>query len=162
MHVFADAACNVGAAQGCVFTQDINKAIYISDAMETGTVQVNAAPARGPDHFPFQVQFSFPHWLEAGCASVLCLTTCMMHLVQFYLSHWQCWPIMQQRFPLCYTLPVDMPPIGRPCTHSLHLSALQGFRDSGIGSQGIKNSLALMVKHKSTVVNLTHASYTLG
>lgn len=30
----------------------------------------------------------------------------------------------------------------------------QGFRDSGIGSQGIKNSLALMVKHKSTVINL--------
>lgn len=30
----------------------------------------------------------------------------------------------------------------------------QGFRDSGIGSQGIKNSLALMVKHKSTVMNL--------
>lgn len=76
----------VGAAQGCVFTQDINKAIYISDAMETGTVQVNAAPARGPDHFPFQVQFSFPYWLEAGCACVLCLTTCMMHLVQFYLA----------------------------------------------------------------------------
>jgi acyl-CoA reductase-like NAD-dependent aldehyde dehydrogenase len=39
----------VAAAQGCVFTQDINQAIYISDAMETGTVQVNAAPARGPD-----------------------------------------------------------------------------------------------------------------
>lgn len=30
----------------------------------------------------------------------------------------------------------------------------QGFRDSGIGSQGIKNSLALMVKHKATVINL--------
>lgn len=40
--------------QGCVFTQDINQAIYISDAMETGTVQINSAPARGPDHFPFQ------------------------------------------------------------------------------------------------------------
>ena len=44
-------------SQGCVFTQDINQAIYISDAMETGTVQVNAAPARGPDHFPFQCAF---------------------------------------------------------------------------------------------------------
>lgn len=41
--------------QGCVFTKDINKAILISDAMETGTVQINSAPARGPDHFPFQV-----------------------------------------------------------------------------------------------------------
>ena len=28
------------ALQGCVFTRDINKAIMISDAMETGTVQV--------------------------------------------------------------------------------------------------------------------------
>ena len=33
------------ALQGCVFTQDINQAIYISDAMETGTVQVRAAAA---------------------------------------------------------------------------------------------------------------------
>lgn len=41
--------------QGCVFTKDINKAMIISDAMETGTVQINSAPARGPDHFPFQV-----------------------------------------------------------------------------------------------------------
>jgi len=41
--------------QGCVFTKDVNKAIMISDAMETGTVQINSAPARGPDHFPFQV-----------------------------------------------------------------------------------------------------------
>eukprot|EP00252_Welwitschia_mirabilis_P015265 TRINITY_DN3354_c0_g1_i1.p2 TRINITY_DN3354_c0_g1~~TRINITY_DN3354_c0_g1_i1.p2 ORF type:complete len:138 (+),score=10.55 TRINITY_DN3354_c0_g1_i1:1376-1789(+) len=40
--------------QGCVFTKDINKAIMISDAMETGTVQINSAPSRGPDHFPFQ------------------------------------------------------------------------------------------------------------
>ncbi|KAK6140822.1 hypothetical protein DH2020_025439 [Rehmannia glutinosa] len=40
--------------QGCVFTKDINRAIQISDAMEIGTVQINSAPARGPDHFPFQ------------------------------------------------------------------------------------------------------------
>lgn len=79
------------ALQGCVFTKDINQAIYISDAMETGTVQVNAAPARGPDHFPFQ-----------------------------------------------------------------------GFRDSGIGTQGVRGSLQLMVKTKSTVINLPQASYTLG
>lgn len=57
-----------------MFTKDINKAILISDAMESGTVQINSAPARGPDHFPFQVTrskkkkkricFSFPfaHW----------------------------------------------------------------------------------------------------
>lgn len=53
--------------------------------------QINAAPARGPDHFPFQ-----------------------------------------------------------------------GFRDSGIGSQGIRNSLAMMVKTKSTVVNLDKDSYACG
>ncbi|KAJ0947485.1 putative glyceraldehyde-3-phosphate dehydrogenase (NADP(+)) [Helianthus annuus] len=44
---------------GCIFTKDINKAILISDAMETGTVQINSAPARGPDHFPFQVHVLF-------------------------------------------------------------------------------------------------------
>lgn len=47
-------ASNFGL-QGCVFTKDINKAMMISDAMESGTVQINSAPARGPDHFPFQV-----------------------------------------------------------------------------------------------------------
>jgi glyceraldehyde-3-phosphate dehydrogenase (NADP+) len=85
--------CNANnlALQGCVFTRDVNKAIAISDAMATGTVQVNAAPARGPDHFPFQ-----------------------------------------------------------------------GFRDSGIGSQGIRNSLAIMTKTKSTVINLSGESYARG
>jgi len=53
--------------------------------------QINAAPARGPDHFPFQ-----------------------------------------------------------------------GFRDSGIGSQGIRNSLSMMVKTKSTVINLDKDSYASG
>jgi glyceraldehyde-3-phosphate dehydrogenase (NADP+) len=79
------------ALQGCVFTKDIDQAIAISDAMETGTVQINSAPARGPDHFPFQ-----------------------------------------------------------------------GFRDSGIGSQGVQNSLALMTKVKTTVLNLPKASYQMG
>lgn len=46
---------HIELVQGCVFTKDINKAMMISDAMETGTVQINSAPARGPDHFPFQV-----------------------------------------------------------------------------------------------------------
>ncbi|GAB4854681.1 hypothetical protein Ancab_023263 [Ancistrocladus abbreviatus] len=83
-------ASNFGL-QGCVFTRDINKAILISDAMETGTVQINSAPARGPDHFPFQ-----------------------------------------------------------------------GIKDSGIGSQGITNSINMMVKVKSTVINLPTPSYTMG
>lgn len=38
----------------------------------------------------------------------------------------------------------------------------QGFRDSGIGSQGIRNSLSLMVKTKSTIVNMGAESYTQG
>ncbi|OAY67146.1 NADP-dependent glyceraldehyde-3-phosphate dehydrogenase, partial [Ananas comosus] len=42
--------CQQFGLQGCVFTRDINKAIMIADAMETGTVQINSAPARGPDH----------------------------------------------------------------------------------------------------------------
>ena len=77
--------------QGCLFTKDVNLAIRLSDAMSSGTIQVNAAPARGPDHFPFQ-----------------------------------------------------------------------GFRDSGIGSQGIQNSLEMMVKIKTTVINLDQPSYTVG
>lgn len=38
----------------------------------------------------------------------------------------------------------------------------QGFKDSGIGSQGIKNSLLMMTKIKSTVINLDQESYTMG
>lgn len=38
----------------------------------------------------------------------------------------------------------------------------QGFRDSGVGSQGIKNSLAMMCKTKTTVINLPEASFTVG
>ncbi|KAK1359733.1 hypothetical protein POM88_039040 [Heracleum sosnowskyi] len=72
-------ASNFGL-QGCVFTRDINKAMLISDAMESGTIQINSAPARGPDHFPFQ-----------------------------------------------------------------------GLKDSGIGSQGITNSINMMTKIKTTV-----------
>ncbi|KAK9683682.1 hypothetical protein RND81_10G158400 [Saponaria officinalis] len=77
--------------QGCIFTKDINKAMLISDAMESGTIQINSAPARGPDHFPFQ-----------------------------------------------------------------------GIKDSGIGSQGITNSINMMTKIKSTVINLPSPSYTMG
>ncbi|EFJ18626.1 hypothetical protein SELMODRAFT_112240 [Selaginella moellendorffii] len=77
--------------QGCVFTSDINKAMLLSDAMESGTIQINSAPARGPDHFPFQ-----------------------------------------------------------------------GIRESGVGSQGVTNSINLMTKIKTTVLNLPTASYTMG
>lgn len=39
--------------QSSVFTQDINKAFYVADKLEVGTVQVNNKTERGPDHFPF-------------------------------------------------------------------------------------------------------------
>ncbi|KAK4265360.1 hypothetical protein QN277_026422 [Acacia crassicarpa] len=83
-------ASNFGL-QGCVFTKDVNKAILISDAMETGTIQINSAPACGLDHFPFQ-----------------------------------------------------------------------GINNSGFGSQGITNSINMMTKVKTTVINLPSPSYTMG
>lgn len=39
--------------QSSVFTKDIDKAFYIADKLEVGTVQVNNKTERGPDHFPF-------------------------------------------------------------------------------------------------------------
>jgi len=76
------------ALQGSLFTSDMNNAMQVSAQMSVGTVQINAAPARGPDHFPFQ-----------------------------------------------------------------------GLRDSGIGSQGVRNSLQLMTKVRSIVINLPSPSY---
>ena len=38
----------------------------------------------------------------------------------------------------------------------------QGFRQSGIGSQGVVNSLNMMCKTKTTVINLPAPSYSLG
>jgi len=39
--------------QSAVFTQDINKAFYVAERLEVGTVQINNKTERGPDHFPF-------------------------------------------------------------------------------------------------------------
>lgn len=39
--------------QSSVFTSDIDKAFYIADKLEVGTVQINNKTERGPDHFPF-------------------------------------------------------------------------------------------------------------
>jgi len=39
--------------QSAVFTQDINKAFYVAERLEVGTVQINNRTERGPDHFPF-------------------------------------------------------------------------------------------------------------
>jgi len=40
--------------QACVFTKSAERAVMLADQLEAGTVQINAPPARGPDHFPFQ------------------------------------------------------------------------------------------------------------
>ena len=39
--------------QGSIFTNDIDKAFYIADRLEVGTVQINNKTERGPDNFPF-------------------------------------------------------------------------------------------------------------
>lgn len=39
--------------QSSIFTQDIDKAFAVAQALEVGTVQINGKDARGPDHFPF-------------------------------------------------------------------------------------------------------------
>ncbi len=39
--------------QSAVFTQDIDAAFYVGKKLEVGTVNVNGADSRGPDHFPF-------------------------------------------------------------------------------------------------------------
>lgn len=39
--------------QSAIFTNDINRAFYIADKLEVGTVQINNKTERGPDHFPF-------------------------------------------------------------------------------------------------------------
>lgn len=39
--------------QSSVFTKDINRAFYVANKLEVGTVQINNKTERGPDHFPF-------------------------------------------------------------------------------------------------------------
>lgn len=39
--------------QSSVFTENIDKAFYIAQKLEVGTVQINNKTERGPDHFPF-------------------------------------------------------------------------------------------------------------
>jgi glyceraldehyde-3-phosphate dehydrogenase (NADP+) len=118
-----------------VFTKDINKAILISNAMESGTIQINAAPARGPDHFPFQV----------------------CHLIS-NLS----WKDFVEAFKKSFGLVRKHLQVS--CGGLIFLSWhwMQGLRDSGIGTQGVTNSIHMMTKVKSTVINLPVESYTMG
>lgn len=67
--------------QGCVFTRDINKAMLISDATETGTIQINSAPARGPDHFPFHVKYLSSILLSSYKNFEGCNTNCKKHFL---------------------------------------------------------------------------------
>jgi glyceraldehyde-3-phosphate dehydrogenase (NADP+) len=39
--------------QSCVFTQDLDYAFWLGRQLEVGTVNINGADSRGPDHFPF-------------------------------------------------------------------------------------------------------------
>jgi len=39
--------------QASVFTEDEGAGILLADSIDTGTVQINSNPQRGPDHFPF-------------------------------------------------------------------------------------------------------------
>lgn len=46
--------------------------------------------------------------------------------------------------------------------HGFNIILLQGLKDSGIGSQGITNSINMMTKVKSMVINLPIPSYSMG
>ncbi len=39
--------------QASIFTNNINKAFFIADKLQVGTVQINGKTERSPDHFPF-------------------------------------------------------------------------------------------------------------
>jgi acyl-CoA reductase-like NAD-dependent aldehyde dehydrogenase len=58
------------ALQGCVFTRDVNQAIRISDAMETGTVQVGGC---------------------AGCSLGQARQGCVLLLLLLALVLGKCW-----------------------------------------------------------------------
>ncbi|KHN12479.1 NADP-dependent glyceraldehyde-3-phosphate dehydrogenase [Glycine soja] len=45
---------------------------------------------------------------------------------------------------------------------TMHRGIWCGLKDSGIGSQGITNSINMMTKVKTTVINLPAPSYTMG
>lgn len=47
------ANCSEYGLQSSIFTKDIDKAFYIADQLEVGTVQINNKTERGPDNFPF-------------------------------------------------------------------------------------------------------------
>jgi len=144
-------------AQGCVFTRDVDAAIAISDAMETGTVQVNGAPARGAPAAP--PRMPQPRAPRPDCSVVA-----------------RCKQGRRRQAPAGACRRMQQPRrscradgAGALCANLAQRATLQptsevsaggagpdhfpfqGFRDSGMGSQGIKNSLVMMTKDKTTV-----------
>ena len=137
------------ALQGCVFTRDIDAAIAISDAMATGTVQINAAPARGPDHFPFQ------GFRDSGIGSQASWVPAAVSLLgmpgrlgEHRLAG------KQHPHPRTYAR------TWRQCARPLQSYAIHC--PPTLSLQGVRNSLALMCKTKTTVINLPKPSYTQG
>lgn len=55
--------------------------------METGTVQINSAPARGPDHFPFQVNFP-SHFQDLPVDFVTLSSTVYSHQLKYLSEFW--------------------------------------------------------------------------
>jgi hypothetical protein len=124
--------------------------------------QVNSAPARGPDHFPFQVSgVAGCHggWvLEGGFAQGPGAWVWQGLQGLRVLGLLPRWVSAAKRGSVAFRdawrdAEIDCGMLG---------TRAQGFRDSGIGSQGIRNSLGMMVKTKSTVINMEKETYTLG
>jgi hypothetical protein len=55
--------------------------------METGTVQINSAPARGPDHFPFQVNFP-SHFQDLLVDFVVLSSIVYSHQLKYLSEFW--------------------------------------------------------------------------
>ena len=81
-----------------MFTKNIDKAIMISDAMESGTIQINAAPARGPDHFPFQVLHFLPTSRDMFEKLVIACKRCYLRSIYCLIldSCSCCFPVVDQ------------------------------------------------------------------
>ncbi len=89
------------------------------------------------------------------------LQDCVARWLQY--SDWSCCSdVLRACQPPPFRCPRVPPQVNSAPARGPDHFPFQGFRDSGIGSQGIRNSLAMMVKTKSTVLNLESESYTMG
>jgi len=131
-----------------VFTRDVDAAIAISDAMETGTVQVNGAPARGAPAAPSRTPPTRAPPPDCSVAA---------RCKQGPEAPGTC--RRMQAPPAARAALMARAWFGQTLRPTPGVSAggagpdhfpFQGFRDSGMGSQGIKNSLVMMTKDKTT------------